>query len=230
MKRPLSVIVVLLMMVLLAACGGSSPDLAAATVEVAPTTPPEPPPATDVPPTATTAAPAATEPAGIASFRDAMQAAIQIEGQGSFMDPEFGMRFNEAGRGSGFIIDPSGIAVTNNHVVTGAAFLQVWVGGNDEPLNARVLGVSECSDLAVIDIEGDDFPFLVWSAERPRIGTDVYALGFPLGDPEPTITRGIISKENAGGETSWASVNLCGRTTRTALSPGRSSRSTITSM
>ncbi len=45
------------------------------------------------------------------------------------------------------------------------------------------------------------------SEGRPQIGTDIYALGFPLGDPEPTITRGIISKENAGGETSWASVD-----------------------
>ncbi len=58
---------------------------------------------------------------------------------------------------------PTGIAVTNNHVVTGAAFLQVWVARRGlSPVNARVLGVSECSDLAVIDIDGDDFPYLLW--------------------------------------------------------------------
>jgi serine protease Do len=117
------------------------------------------------------------------------------------------MQLNTAGRGSGFIIDPSGIAVTNNHVVTGAAFLQVYVQGQDEPLNARVLGVSECTDLAVIDIEGEGYPFLEWNAEPVSLGTEVYALGYPLGDPEPSLTRGVISKEEAGGETSWASVD-----------------------
>jgi serine protease Do len=194
-------------MLMLVACGGSGAEQPAVTVPpvateavapVEPTTPPTDTPV-EVAPTA--------ETAGIASFRDALQATVQIEGQGSFIDPEFGLQLNSAGRGSGFIIDPSGIAVTNNHVVTGAAFLQVWVPGEDQPRNARVLGVSECSDLAVIDIDGDDFSYLVWATGRPQIGTDIYALGYPLGDPEPTITRGIISKERAGGETSWASVD-----------------------
>ena len=57
-------------------------------------------------------------------------------------------------KGSAFIIDPSGIAVTNNHIVAGAATLQVFVGGDTEPKNARVVGRSECDDLAVIDIAG----------------------------------------------------------------------------
>ena len=92
----------------------------------------------------------------VATLQDVKKATIQIEAQGSFVDPEFGFVYNSAGRGSGFIIDPSGIAVTNNHVVTGAALLKVWVGGDTSKVyNAKVLGVSECSDLAVIDIEGE---------------------------------------------------------------------------
>ena len=85
-------------------------------------------------------------------------AVVRIVGEGSFVDPEVGEVYNQSGTGSGFIIDESGLAVTNNHVVTGAAFLQVHVEGEDEPRNAKVLGVSECSDLAVIDIDGDGFP------------------------------------------------------------------------
>ena len=73
---------------------------------------------------------------------------VQIVAEGSFIDPEFGLQLNAAGSGTGFIIDESGIAVTNNHVVTGAAFLQVYIQGDSQPRNARVLGVSECSDLA----------------------------------------------------------------------------------
>ena len=67
--------------------------------------------------------------------------------------------------------------------------------------------MSECSDLAVIDIEGEGFPYLDWNTAPAPLGTEVYALGYPLGDPEPTLTRGVISKEDAGGETSWASVD-----------------------
>jgi len=143
----------------------------------------------------------------VSSLEDAQSAVIQIEAQGSFLDPEVGMVYNAAGRGSGFIIDPSGLAITNNHVVTGAALLQVWVGGSDEPLNARVLGVSECTDLALIDIDGDGFPYLEWYEGDITVGTDVYAAGFPLGDPEFTLTRGIIAKASANGETPWSSVD-----------------------
>jgi serine protease Do len=123
------------------------------------------------------------------------------------VDPEVGLVVNGAGRGSGFIIDPSGIAVTNNHVVTGSALLKVWVGGEKSKVySAKVLGASECSDLAVIQIEGSGFPYLQWHAGQPKVGLEVYAAGYPLGDPEFTLTKGIVSKSNADGKTSWASI------------------------
>jgi serine protease Do len=143
----------------------------------------------------------------VSNLQDVKKAAIQIQAEGTFEYPQ-GTAYNTAGRGSGFIIDPSGIAVTNNHVVTGAALLKVWVGGDtSESYNARVLGVSECSDLAVIDIQGDGFEYLDWYDGDIGVGLEVYAVGFPLGDPEYTLTKGIISKERAGGESSWASVD-----------------------
>lgn len=135
------------------------------------------------------------------------RATVQIEATGTFVDPELGEQLNAAGTGSGFIIDPSGIAVTNNHVVTGAAILQVRVPGEEEPRNARVLGASECSDLAVIDIDGEGFAVLEFATEEPDTGLDVFAAGYPLGDPEFTLTRGIVSKASTSGETEWASVD-----------------------
>lgn len=141
------------------------------------------------------------------SLDDVKSATVQIQAEGTFIDPEVGLVVNGAGRGSGFIIDPSGIAVTNNHVVTGAALLKVWVGGNTNKVyNARVLGVSECSDLAVIKIDGADFPYLQWHDGEPKVSMDVYAAGYPLGDPEFTLTKGIVSKAKADGRTNWASV------------------------
>ncbi|MCH8095275.1 MAG: trypsin-like peptidase domain-containing protein [Chloroflexi bacterium] len=147
------------------------------------------------------------EGGAVSSLQNVRQAVVQIEAQGTFVDPEFGLQVNSAGRGSGFIIDPSGIAVTNNHVVTGAALLKVWVGGESEPRNARVLGVSECSDLAVIDIEGDNHPYLDWYEGSIDVGLEIYSAGFPLGDPEFTLTKGIVSKASTNSETNWASLD-----------------------
>jgi len=142
------------------------------------------------------------------TLEEVENATIRILSQGSFVDPEFGTMMNAAGQGSGFIIDPSGIAVTNNHVVTGAAFLEVFLEGYDGPLNARLLGVSECSDLAVIDIDGDGYPYLDWYDGDLNVGQEIYVAGFPLfGNEEYTLTRGIISKAQADGETNWASVD-----------------------
>jgi S1-C subfamily serine protease len=148
-----------------------------------------------------------TPPGLVTGLQQVKSAIIQIESQGTFIDPEFGLVLNGAGRGSGFIISPEGIAVTNNHVVTGAALLKVWVGGESKPRNARVVAVSECSDLAVIDIDGDEYNYLDWYDGPIDVGMDVYVAGFPLGDPEYTLTRGVISKAKADGETSWASVD-----------------------
>ena len=150
---------------------------------------------------------ASTAPGAIRSIADAKSGVVFIVATGSFVDAEAGLRLNSAGTGSGFIIDPSGIAVTNNHVVTGAATLEVYVGGSRDPVNARVLGVSECADLAVIDLSGEGYPYFEWYADDIDVNLDVRAAGFPLGDPEYTLTRGIVSKARAGGETNWASVD-----------------------
>jgi len=156
---------------------------------------------------AVTLAPAVPSSRGaVSSVEDVKSATIQILAEGSLLEPGGAMP-NASWSGSGFIIDPSGIAVTNNHVVTGAARMKVMVGGEDEPRNARVLGVAECSDLAVIDIDGDGFPFMAWREGPVDVGLDVYAAGFPLGDPEYTLTRGIVSKARADGDRAWTSVD-----------------------
>ncbi|MFZ6018094.1 MAG: trypsin-like peptidase domain-containing protein [Chloroflexota bacterium] len=191
MRRAQYLGTVLLILSLLVACAPASQPTTAPTnppVEL-PTSAPQPTP---------------TQQADVLSLL--RSATVQIEAQGSFVDPELGSLYNVAGRGTGFIIDPSGIAVTNNHVVTGAALLKVFLAGETRPRNAKILGVSECWDLAVIDIEGDDFPFLTFYEGEITPGLEVYAAGFPLGDPEYTLTKGIVSKANADGESFWASV------------------------
>jgi serine protease Do len=142
-----------------------------------------------------------SDPSGAVTDTEGVQGAtIQIVASGSLRDPEVGMS-TSTGSGSGFFIDDTGLAVTNNHVVTGAGSLEVFIGGEDQGYNASVVGVSECNDLALIRVDVDDpVPFLAWHEGDINPGLDVYAAGFPLGDPEFTLTRGIVSKARADGD------------------------------
>jgi len=96
--------------------------------------------------------------------------------------------------------------VTNNHVVRGAGTLEVYFSGDPNPRMAKLLGVSECSDLALIDLVGDNYPFLSWYEGPVELGMKVYSLGYPLGDPEFTRHEGNISKKSAKLQTNWTAV------------------------
>lgn len=197
----------ILVLIFMSACGSSTPE-------------PAQPPAETQPPETQETEVVETEPeeelvsteevskGEITSLDEARNAVVQIEAEGTFVNPDFSVSYNTGGYGSGFIIDPSGLAVTNNHVVTGAALLKVWIGGDTtKSYNAKVVAVSECSDLALIDLEGDGYPYLDWHEGPINVGLEVYSAGFPLGEPQYTLTRGIVSKEETGGETYWASVD-----------------------
>jgi serine protease Do len=94
--------------------------------------------------------------------------------------------------GSGFFISPDGYIVTNNHVVENAT--KVTVRTQDErTLKARVIGRDPETDLAVLKVEGRDFPYVSFAEDaKPRVGDWVVAVGNPfnLGG---TATAGIVS-------------------------------------
>lgn len=141
-------------------------------------------------------------------FKGVQSATIQIQAQGTFIPSGTTDASESAGRGSGFIIDPSGIAITNNHVVVGAGTLKVWIGGDpSKQFNAKVLGASECLDLAVIQIDPGQYPYMAWRQGKIETALDVYSAGFPLGDPNFTMTRGIVSKADVPQDDSWASLD-----------------------
>ena len=201
-----------LLLTALASCSAGTKTLAPAKVTDPPKTSEAPIKTTTVPePVDTVAAVTSTQapaaPNGaVTSIDDVKSATVQVLAQGSYRDPEAGA-VSTFGSGSGFIVDPSGIVVTNNHVVTGAGAVSVLVGGGTDEIPAKILGVSECNDLAVLQLaDPGTYPYLTWFEGDVTPPTEVYAAGFPLGDPEYTVTKGIVSKAKANGDTSWASV------------------------
>ena len=97
--------------------------------------------------------------------------------------------------GSGVIISPSGYILTNNHVVENAIELEVSLPGISETFEAEVIGTDPLTDLAVIQIEGDDFPTVAFgNASALRPGNLVVAMGYPLAlEHGATITLGVVS-------------------------------------
>ena len=98
----------------------------------------------------------------------------------------------EHGLGSGVIISPDGYIVTNNHVVAGAVNISVTMSNRDI-YPAKLIGADPTTDLAVIKIDGHDFPSIPWGdSAKLEPGQLVLAFGNPYGF-RFSVTRGIIS-------------------------------------
>ncbi len=102
------------------------------------------------------------------------------------------------GTGSGVIVRPDGVIVTNNHVVEDAQRIMVHLR-DGRVLPARVLGTDPATDLAVIKIEATSLPVARWGdSERARVGEWVLAIGAPFG-LEATVTHGVLSAKGRAG-------------------------------
>jgi len=117
-----------------------------------------------------------------------------------FFGEEFFRRFfgdprerTQRSLGSGVIVDPSGIALTNAHVVEGASEIEI-VTADGKKHKAKVLGADQKSDLAVLRIlGGSNYPAArLGNADAVQVGDWVLAIGSPFGFTQ-TVTAGIVS-------------------------------------
>jgi S1-C subfamily serine protease len=115
---------------------------------------------------------------------------VRVTGIGSDV---LGNTTEQKAEGSGVIIDPHGIIITNNHVVEGSTEVKVVLSSGDE-VNGQVLGTDPEKDLAVIRADATDLSAItIGKSGDLRLGDDVIALGFPLGLGGLTVTKGIVS-------------------------------------
>ena len=106
----------------------------------------------------------------------------------------FGRQSTGFGSGTGVIFDESGLVLTNNHVIEGGVEITVTQDDGTQ-IVAELIGADLLSDLAVLQIPGDGYPFLPLHQNGPlRVGDWVIAIGNALALPGgPTVTVGVVS-------------------------------------
>ena len=104
-------------------------------------------------------------------------------------------RLEEYGSGSGFIVSENGYVLTNAHVVSGAAAVDVLFSDGEKKA-AQVVGADVTMDVAVLKVEGEGYPALpIGDSSALRVGEYVIAIGNPLSTYQlyGTVTFGVIS-------------------------------------
>jgi S1-C subfamily serine protease len=120
-------------------------------------------------------------------------------------NPSFGNPFSQPqsqtqqALGSGFVIDKAGHIVTNYHVVAGAKSVEVSFS-NNESLKAKVVGVDQSTDIAVLQVDAHSLaltPLPLGNSDSIQVGDEVVAIGNPFG-LDRSITSGIVSALQRG--------------------------------
>lgn len=126
------------------------------------------------------------------------------------------------GQGSGFVIDKSGVILTNSHVVNGADKVTVTLK-DGRVFEGKVRGFDEVTDLAVVKIDGKDLPVApLANSDQVNVGDWAIAVGNPLG-LDNTVTLGIISTlHRSSAQVGLTDKRLDFLQTDAAINPGNS--------
>ncbi|MCX7880154.1 MAG: trypsin-like peptidase domain-containing protein [Ignavibacteria bacterium] len=109
-------------------------------------------------------------------------------------------KYKIRGLGSGFIVSPDGYILTNHHVAGNASKIVVTTTGGKQ-YDAKLVLSDKLTDIALLKIEGDNFPYLkLGNSDNVIVGEWVIALGNPFGlfdlNMKPTVTVGVVSNKN----------------------------------
>ncbi len=132
----------------------------------------------------------------------------------------YGQSYEVPGSGSGVIITEDGYIATCAHVVEGAKSVKVTLN-DDTTYDATIVGTDSKNDVAIIKIDATGLtPAVVGDSEIITVGSEVIAIGNPLGELRGTATAGIVSATNRTIQVEGQAMTLI--QTDAAISPGNS--------
>ena len=173
---------------------------------------------TPVPPTATNAVPSPTaSSAPVArsdiesTFSEPLSSGLSIADVTENALPSVARIVTGTGSGTGFVVNESGLVVTNKHVVEGSSQVSVRMAEGSE-YQGSVTKRHPTLDLAYVSIDSSRTftPIAVGDSNEVRVGAEVIVIGFPLGSAlgsEPTVSVGIISAKRDDHLQTDASIN-----------------------
>ncbi len=149
---------------------------------------------------------------------------------GGFRIPQYrenGTEKREVGGGSGFFVSRDGLIVTNKHVVSDKEAEYTVFTNDGKKYEAKVVARDPVNDLAILKVDGDDFPFLEFAdSDKIEVGQTTIAIGNALGEFRNTVSVGIVSglsRSIIAGDNSGKSEQLEGVIqTDAAINPGNS--------
>lgn len=138
--------------------------------------------------------PAQAEEAPLDAYSRVVVSAVEAVGPAVARVHPWRSNLGPDGVGSGVILSPDGLILTNSHVVRGASLVEVVTQAGGENLRARVIGDDPDTDLALLRIESEThLPFAALGDSKTlRRGQLVVAIGAPLGF-DATVTAGVVS-------------------------------------
>lgn len=134
--------------------------------------------------------------------------------------------YTETAAGSGIILSEDGYILTNNHVISGADKITVYVmpneeGGEETSYEATLIGSSESNDIAVLKIDAKGLnPATFGDSDQLEIGELAVAIGNPMGSVHGSVTAGIISATQR--ELTIDDITMTAIQTDAAINPGNS--------
>lgn len=134
--------------------------------------------------------------------------------------------YTQTSAGSGIIISEDGYIITNNHVISGADEITVYVmpedeDGEEQTYEATLVGTSESHDIAVIKIDAENLtPVTFGDSDQLEVGELAVAIGNPMGSVHGSVTAGIISAVEH--ELTIDGVTINAIQTDAAINPGNS--------
>ena len=134
--------------------------------------------------------------------------------------------YKQTGAGSGIILSEDGYILTNNHVISGADKITVYVmpedtDGEETAYEATLIGASETNDIAVLKIDAKGLNAATFGdSDQLEIGELAVAIGNPMGNVHGSVTAGIISAKEQ--ELTIDDVTINAIQTDAAINPGNS--------
>jgi serine protease Do len=140
-----------------------------------------------------------------------------------FGPPQQKRNLRTEGSGTGFIVDKNGYIITNQHVVENADRIKVKLADDETEYRARIVGIDDLTDLAVLKINTKQplVPVQIGNSDGVQVGDWVIAIGSPFG-LQATVTAGIISAQRTSRDLPGAKQFQNFLQTDAAINPGNS--------